>query len=158
MKKIIIFSVSAFLYLPLFVFSKQIIGIYETVSLPTKNLVLRAKVDSGATNSSLHAVNIKRYYHHQREWVSFDTVNENGNVVSLSAIVKRTAKIKRHDGNSQERPVIEIGLCIGSIFREAEVNLIDRSMFDYSLLIGRSYLEGNFLIDVSIEYSAKPDC
>jgi len=158
MKKIVFFILYAFLSCPLFVYSKQIVGIYEKVSLPTKGLVLKAKIDSGAKNSSLHAVNIKRYQQNNKEWVLFETVDKKGGKIALSAPVARIARIKRHNGISQERPVIIVGICIGNILRDVEVNLIDRSILNYPLLIGRTYLDGNFLIDVSKQYTTKPNC
>lgn len=158
MKKMISVVASIFLFSSLPSYAKQIVGIYETVSLPTKGLELKAKIDSGAKNSSLHALNIKRYQQNNKEWVSFDTVGKKGEKISLSAPVARIAKIKRHNGISQERPVIIVGVCIGNILRDVEVNLIDRSILNYPMLIGRTYLEGNFLIDVSKQYTAKPNC
>ena len=86
-------------------YAKVIIGIYEQVALPTKGLVLKAKIDSGAKNTSLHAVNIKLFKQNDKDWVSFDTINGKGETLSLSAPIYRIARIKRHSGVSQERPV-----------------------------------------------------
>jgi hypothetical protein len=138
--------------------AKQIIGIYESVSLPTEGLELKAKIDSGAKNTSLHALNINIFKQNGKDWVAFETVNEKGNMVSLSAPVHRIAKIKRHNAPSQSRPVIIAGVCIGNVLRNVEVNLIDRSKLNYPLLIGRSYIEGNFLIDVALSYTVQPNC
>ena len=41
---------------------------------------------------------------------------------------------------------------------EEEVNLADRTNFDYQMLIGRSFLSGNVLIDPSLQYSFEPNC
>ncbi len=138
--------------------AKQIIGINEQVALPTEGLELKAKIDSGAKNTSLHALNIKLFQQNGKQWVSFDTLNQKKETISLSAPVHRIARIKRHNGKSQERPVIITGVCIGNILRNVEVNLIDRSRLNYPLLIGRTYLDGNFLIDVSLKYTVKPNC
>jgi len=141
-----------------FSYAKQIVGIYEKVALPTQELILKAKIDSGAKNTSLHALNIKLFQQNEKEWVSFDTLDGRGGLVSLSAPVYRIARIKRHNGASQERPVVIMGVCIGNISRKVEVNLIDRSRLNYPLLIGRTYLDGHFLIDVSQQYLQNPNC
>ncbi len=139
-------------------FAKTVIGIYEHVALPVQGLTLKAKIDSGAKNSSLHAVDINLFLQNGRQWVSFKTENGKGEVINLSAPVHRIAKIKRHNQPSQKRPVIKTEVCIGNTLRTVEVNLIDRSVLNYPLLIGRSYIEDNFLIDVSQSYTREPNC
>jgi hypothetical protein len=47
---------------------------------------------------------------------------------------------------------------LGDFYREAEVNLVDRSGFNYQMLIGRSFLAGNLIVDPSIKYTTKPIC
>jgi hypothetical protein len=141
-----------------FLSAKQIIGIYEKVALPTEGLVLKAKIDSGAKNTSLHALNIQLFQQNGKQWVSFDTVNGNDEKISLSAPVHRIAKVKRHNALSQKRPVIITGVCLANFLRNVEVNLIDRGRLNYPLLIGRTYLEGTFLIDVSLRYTTQPNC
>ena len=68
------------------------------------------------------------------------------------------AKIKRHFGEQQERMVIELGLCVGSTYREVDVNLVDRGGLNYQLLIGRELLKGRFLVDAGATFANPPDC
>ncbi len=139
-------------------FSKQIIGVNEQVELPIEGLKLKAKIDSGAKNTSLHALDIKRFEQNGKDWVSFKTTDGEGKLIDLSSPVHRIARIKRHNSPSQERPVILTTVCIANVLRTVEVNLIDRSKLIFPLLIGRSYLDGYFLIDVSLKYTTKPNC
>jgi hypothetical protein len=44
------------------------------------------------------------------------------------------------------------------VYKEVEVNLEDRSKFNYQLLIGRSYLKNSFLVDASATFTLKPNC
>ena len=138
--------------------AKTIIGLYEKVAFPVQQFTLKAKIDTGARHSSLHALNIKIYQQNSKDWVSFDTEDDKGKTISFSAPVHRIARVKRHNGVTQKRPVIITSLCIGNILREVEVNLIDRTRFNYRLLVGRSFLEKNFLVDVANEYTQKPNC
>ncbi|MNN04426.1 hypothetical protein D3C81_1171510 [compost metagenome] len=80
----------------------------------------------------------------------------------------RISKIKRRHGdfNPDEdktytaRPVIELDVCMGKIRRTIEVNLTDRSSFQYPLLIGSEALKRfGALVDPSLKYAAgKPGC
>ena len=70
----------------------------------------------------------------------------------------RTARIKRHRGMRQQRPVVRMGICVGNYYREAEVNLVDRSNFKYPLLIGRSFMGDRLLIDPSTQFTLEPGC
>ena len=56
------------------------------------------------------------------------------------------------------RPVVAIKICLGSTVKEVEVNLVDRSGFGYPILIGRSFLAGDFLVDASREGIAPLNC
>jgi len=72
--------------------------------------------------------------------------------------VTRMARIKRHFGKEQVRYVVKLGICLGSVYREAEVTLVDRTGFNYPLLVGRNFLKDDFLIDPSATFLNKPDC
>ncbi len=72
--------------------------------------------------------------------------------------VERTVTIKRHLGESQERPVIRLGVCLKNTYRETEVNLTDRSGFNYQMLIGRRFLKDEFVVDPGETATSKPDC
>ena len=68
------------------------------------------------------------------------------------------AKIKKHLSEPDNRPVILLDICLGNIRKRVEVNLINRSNFDYQMLIGRSYLKDDFIIDVTKEFSVESKC
>jgi hypothetical protein len=68
------------------------------------------------------------------------------------------ATIKQHGAESATRPVIRLGICLGNVYKEVEVNLQDRSKFNYQLLIGRSYLKNSFLVDASATFTIKTQC
>ena len=88
----------------------------------------------------------------------FNLKNWKGRTVSFEAKVVRMATIKQHDAQSLIRPVIQLGICLGSVYKEVEVNLEDRSKFNYQLLIGRSFLKKSFLVDSSATFTLQPSC
>ncbi len=124
-------------------------GWVERVRLTRSGLEMEAKLDSGAEHSSLH-VERPRYFRRDGErWVRFTVEGESGRRVAFERKLVRKAAIKRHSGRSDVRPVVEIKICLGEVTKRAEVNLVDRSNFEYPMLVGRSFLEDAFLIDPS---------
>ena len=59
------------------------------------------------------------------------------------------------NGGFQQRLVIELEISLGEIKKLTKVNLVDRSHFNYQLLIGRSFLKPHFLVDSSKTYTIK---
>ena len=137
---------------------KQIVGWIENVTIVPDNLKIKAKLDTGARNSSLNAFNPTEFKRGGEAFVRFDLTNWKGRTETIEAKVIRTAKIKQHDSGPELRPVIRLGICLEKIYKEVEVNLVNRSNFNYQLLIGRSYLKGDFLIDPSKTFTVKTDC
>jgi len=136
--------------------SQEIVGWVENVLLTDDNLMVKAKIDSGARNSSLHCVCKAVENQKGEKWVHLKITNSDDETIELDKKVIRQAKIKRHDGRMQIRDVIKLNIGLGSVKKEVEVNLIDRTGLNYQLLIGRSYLKGDFLIDTSRKFILNP--
>lgn len=137
---------------------KSTVGWVEHVTILPENIKVKAKLDTGARNSSLNAVNIAEFKRGEDTYVRFDLTNWKGRTETIEAKVIRIAKIKKHNSKYQLRPVIRIGICLKKTFKEVEVNLVDRRNFIYQMLIGRSFLKGDFVIDSSKTNTVKTDC
>lgn len=137
---------------------KPIFGWVERARISPGNAVLSAKLDTGADNSSLNVAHATVFERDGEHWASFEVTDDQGKTQTLERKLVRTAKIKRHSGPRQERPVVKLGVCIGNCYRETEVNLVDRSRFKYQLLIGRSFMKNTLLVDPSLEYTSEPQC
>jgi hypothetical protein len=137
---------------------KVIIGRIEKVRIYPGNLVLRAKLDTGSKTSSLGCDSIQTFEHNGEKWVRFSVTTNNGKTTTIERKVHRVAKIKRHFGKIIKRIVINLGVCLGNVYKETEVNLTDRSGFNYHMLIGRSFMEGNLIVDPSLKYTTEPTC
>lgn len=147
-----------FLLIPNISFSQQIVGWIEKAKLSSEGIELLAKIDSGADNSSLHYVN-KEYFEKDGErWVHLKITDDKNKSYILDRKIIRIAKIKRHDGKFQIRDVIELEICLGKIYKNAEVNLENRAGLQYQLLIGRSFLKNDFLIDPSQKNIVESNC
>jgi hypothetical protein len=137
---------------------KQIAGWVEIVSLYPGNIKIKAKLDTGARNSSLNAKNLEQFRRDGQTWVRFDLRNLKNRVETFEAKVMRTTKIKQLGQEADSRPVIKLGICIGNTYKEVEVNLEDRRGFNYQMLIGRSFLKGSFIVDPGLTFTIKPNC
>jgi len=137
---------------------KPVVGWVERVRIFPGNFEIYAKVDTGAKTSSLNAPNMKIFQRDGHDWVSFEVTNRQGKTRRFEEKVFRISKIRRHGGTIQRRPVVMLGLCIGSVFRQTQVNLIDRNNFNYQMLIGRRFMQDQVIVDPGRTFIAKPRC
>jgi hypothetical protein len=147
-----------FLVSPVDAHDKLVVGWLEKVCIYPGNLIINAKLDTGARNSSLNASHITEFVRNGKQWVRFNVTNRYGNTATIEKKIHRIVKIKDHDGTPQLRLAILLGISLGSFHKEVEVNLADRSYFNYQMLIGRSFLAGNVIVDPSVKYITKPIC
>lgn len=133
------------------------VGWIEQVAV-NGDFLIHAKIDSGADNSSINLVNPEYYEKDDERWVRFKITNREGQTKTFDNRIVKTTSIKTKDGGRQKRDVIELSLCLGNIQKTVKVSLVDRSHFKYQLLVGRSYLSPDFLIDPSHKYLVKSRC
>lgn len=131
---------------------KEIIGSLEKVSLPELSLFgLDAKVDTGADSSALHCDNIRD----NGETVHFtlcDEVHPAYNGKSFTLPVAKRIKVKSSNGDSAERIFISTRITLNGKDTETLISLTDRKKLKYPMLLGKRFLKGNFLVDVSLTY------
>ena len=147
---------------------KTIYGLNEHVALPDFGLEVPAKLDTGAQTASLSARDIERFKRDGKNWVRFYLAIDEAHNRPIELPLQRISKIKRRAGDFDPeeektytpRPVVELDLCMGKAKRSIEVNLTDRSAFQYPLLIGSDALTRfGALVDPSLTYAAgKPGC
>lgn len=137
---------------------QQIYSWKENVLVYPSGMKFKAKLDSGAKTSSINAIEIEEFERNDDDWVRFIIKNDEDEKKTIEREVVRVVRIKEHEGSSQERPVVKMGICLGSMYKEVEVNLVDRSNFTTGMLIGRSFMENDVLIDPSSTFTHTPDC
>lgn len=137
---------------------KAIIGWLERVLIEGDKLVLYAKIDTGADTSSLHVTDINLYKKNRKRWVRFKVMNRSGESVLFDRRVKRVARVKSLETDSQRRYYVEMGICLGDVYKIVQVNLVDRSGFNFHMLVGRNFLQDSFIVDPSLEYTREPSC
>lgn len=148
--------------------TKTIYGLNEHARLADIDLQVPAKLDTGAKTASLSARDIEHFKRDDEAWVRFYLAIDDAHAYPIELPLTRISKIKRRAGdfdpaedkNYTSRPVIELAVCMGQVRRHIEVNLTDRSDFQYPLLIGSDALKHfDALVDPSLKYAAgNPGC
>ena len=137
---------------------KDIVGRIEKVRIYPGDLLIRAKLDTGARNCSLNAPNMTRFSKNGETWVRFKVKNHLDEEITIERKILREAKIKQKNRDTEKRPVIMLGVCLGKKYREVEVNLVDRTLFNYPMLIGRGFMTGHIIVDPELKYTTEPAC
>lgn len=144
---------------PLRAETKDVFGWIERVTITEMRRGVKAKLDTGAKTSSLHAENIERFKRGEIQMVRFDIVDpDTGELTGLERPLARWVRIREHDGSYQRRPVVWMWLCLGTHRKRVEVNLVDRSQFNYQLLLGRAALQGDAIVDPDQTFTTRPAC
>ncbi|KVV01137.1 MULTISPECIES: ATP-dependent zinc protease [Pseudomonas] len=156
------------LALPVMAAEPTLYGRYEYIKLPEIGETLQAKMDTGALTASLSAKNIELFTRDGEEWVRFVLATKGASSKVYEHKVARISKIKsradededKDEPVSAKRPVVDLEMCLGDVKRTVEVNLTDRSSFNYPLLIGAKALrEFGAAVNPARRYTAdKPDC
>lgn len=130
---------------------KQIIGKEEWCALPALHLpAIKAKIDSGARTSALHAENIHIYTARGERWVRFDVhpiQKARGITVHCRAKLLDERDVKSSSGHTERRPVIETNVRIGNATQLIQLTLTNRDSMGYRMLLGREAMQGRMLID-----------
>lgn len=142
---------------------RNILGWVEFVELQPWGFLTKAKLDTGAKTSSIHAENIETFERKGKEWARFDfefreSKDSKTRQVTIEAPVSRTVYIKRHKHKTQSRPVVELKICIDNKIYNSEFSLTDRSRFIYPILLGRRLLKDAAVVDSGSTFLARKDC
>lgn len=146
--KIVAVVLTLFMSVPALANQPTLYGRYEKVRLPQIGKTLDAKMDTGAKTASLSAKDIEQFQRDGEPWVRFRLAAENADQTLFEQPLARVSKIKsRREALPRgavvapvERPVIALEVCLGQAARVIDVNLTDRSHFNYPLLIGATAL------------------
>jgi len=141
---------------------KVIMGWLESIFIKPWNRRLTAKLDTGAKTSSLHADKIEHFSKNGEDWVRFalgDIEDKQLPPIIAEKPLVRTVNIKCKGDDCQpsKRDVVVLTVCKNGKDYEAEFNLVDRSNFNYPVLLGRSFLKDVALVDADETFLFKAD-
>jgi len=132
-------------------YKKILIGWQEWCSLPNlKVKYIKAKVDTGAKTSALHAFNIKEKTIKSQKYVFFDVHPIQANdkiIISTKAKVVDERYVMSSNGSKEKRYVILTKLEMGNASFDIEMTLTNRDSLRFRMLLGRDALTKHFIID-----------
>jgi ribosomal protein S6--L-glutamate ligase len=136
--------------------NKIILGSEEWCSFPELGIpTIKARVDSGAKTSALHAINIAPFKKEGQNWVKFDINPIQNNVKTIihcEAPLVDKRIVKSSSGFREERYVIRTNLEIGNINWDIEMTLTNRDSMGFRMLLGREAMSGRILVDPEQQY------
>lgn len=135
---------------------KLIIGSEEWCALPGLVIpVIKARIDSGAKTSSLHAFDIQSFQKKGQMWVSFEVhpIQQNRRItVRCEAKVVDRRPVKSSTGISEHRFVISTPIQIGDVSWDIELTLANRDSMGYRMLLGREAMMGRLIVDPQLKH------
>jgi hypothetical protein len=134
---------------------KLILGWREWLALPELDIgQIKAKIDTGARSSALHAYFIDPYHKGGQHWVMFAIHPKQNSDVSIEchAPVKDRRMVTDSGGHKQRRYVIETRLILGQTAINAEITLTNRDSMLFRMLLGRTAINSSFIIDPNASF------
>jgi hypothetical protein len=132
---------------------KLILGGLEWVYVPGLDKSLKAKIDSGATTSSISAVDVVPFEREGKEWVKFRVQHGKVSSDEISLPILRWAKIKQaNSAVATKRPVVTAWIEVGKVKEKADFTLTDRNHLEYPVILGQSFFRDIAIVDVSREF------
>ena len=122
------------------------LGWREWVYLPQhKNFAIKAKIDTGARSSAIHATHIKEYEKNGENRVKF-RIYQSEQCLRIDTKLLDHKRITNSFGRTTTRPVIQMKIKLGNKIWMTELTLAKRSRMTYPMLIGRTSLKKKHVI------------
>jgi hypothetical protein len=135
---------------------KKVIGWREWVSLPDLDVMyMKAKVDTGADTSSLHAFNVEKFERDGVDYVRFEIHPKQRSkkpTIRCEAPLISERTVKNPGGRSELRPVVRTRLIVAGQELDALVNLTSRDEMGFRMLLGRRAIRSAFVVDPGRSY------
>lgn len=135
----------------------MIVGWREWVSLPGVGVPwVKAKLDSGARTSSIHAFNIEEFVRDDTFWVRFQIhpwQRSHNDSVTVELPVLEMRNIRSSNGQVQHRMTVLVDVSIAGRVQPVEMTLSNRDEMGFRILIGRQALRQGYLVDSGLSYA-----
>lgn len=133
-----------------------LLGWREWVSLPELGIEhIKAKVDTGARTSALHAFSTEIYYEQGVKCVRFRIhpwQKRTDIELTCSAEVIDERRVSDSGGHRERRLVIATSVCVGDSCWPIEMTLTNRDNMQFRMLLGRTAIRGRFAVHSGASY------
>ncbi|MCP5162041.1 MAG: ATP-dependent zinc protease [Hahellaceae bacterium] len=130
---------------------KPLIGWREWVALPELNIPrIKAKVDTGARTSTLHAFDVTPFERDGQKMVRFSVHPEQQSleyVVTCELPVLDCRAVTDSGGHREERYVVTTLLSLGESVWPIEMTLTNRDTMKFRMLLGRTAMRRRYIVD-----------
>ena len=128
-----------------------VIGWREIVALPNLGITeVKAKIDTGARSSALHAFHLQKFQRDGQEMIRFQVhpyQRDSKHTVTTEAQLLEYREVRNSGGDAQLRPVILTNVELGGKKWEIELTLTNRDVMGFRMLLGRQAVRARFLVD-----------
>jgi len=137
--------------------AKQMVGAVETITIMQAGINVAARIDTGAASCSLDATDIHplKPLPDGKQQLSFVISNNAGDKRQLTAVVDSIVRIRNAEGSSMR---YKVPLTVNWHGRSKTVlfTLTSRRNMHYRALLGRNWLYGDYIVDVSRTATVQP--
>jgi hypothetical protein len=130
---------------------RPLVGWREYVALPDYGVEkIKAKVDTGARSSSLHAFDIEPFQHGSVDWIAFSihpVQHSRRGEIRTEAPLLEYRHVRSSNGHSAERPVVRTSIVLGEFRWVIDLTLTSRDEMGFRMLLGRQAIRKRFLVD-----------
>jgi YVTN family beta-propeller protein len=129
---------------------KLMVGEAEWIWVDAANDAFQARVDTGATTSSISAQEITIFERNGKNWVRFLLSHQDADdKIQIEAPLVRHVRVRQASADDLDRrPVVRLTVRIGDMTEKAEFTLKDRSDMAFPVLLGREFLKDIAVVDV----------
>lgn len=136
--------------------NKITVGWREWLALPELGIdKIKAKVDTGARTSCIHAFRVEEFTQEEQVWVRFwvhPIQDDNNTEVQCQAKVIDQRTVTDSGGHQEQRYVIQTQLLIGGQQWPIEATLTNRDTMKFRMLLGRTAMAERIVVDPELSY------
>lgn len=131
---------------------KMVVGELERVWIDPPGIEIVARIDTGASSSSVHAANLAEFERDGDEWVRFEWQLKERTITTERPVVRYVRVIQQADPTGTRRPVVNMRLKVGDVEDSFDFTLADRAHLEYQIILGRNFLTDVALVDVGQQF------
>ncbi|GLS27032.1 ATP-dependent Zn protease [Marinibactrum halimedae] len=142
--------------------TKTIVGEVEWIWLQSIHMSLSARIDTGASLSSMNATDLNIYEKDGQRWARFKVTaakndadvikGQDGELIVDTPVIRFTRIRKPDTQDTERRAVVKLPIRLGNLQQLTEFTLSNRKDMDYPIVIGRNFLQDLAIVDVSKKY------